>query len=468
MANPYWSWQQRKGWLVFKKVLIANRGEIALRVIRACRELGIATVAIHSDVDRETLPVRTADERVCVGPAAAGRSYLNIPQILSAAMLTEAEAVHPGYGFLAERAEFVEICNEHGLTFIGPKASSIRLMGDKATARKTMADNGVPILPGTEEITDLDEAEAFGREHGYPIMIKAAAGGGGKGMRVAHDASELSRLFEQARSEAEAAFGDGRIYLEKFLAKARHIEFQVFADQHGNVIHLGERDCSVQRRNQKLIEECPSLVLSPEKRAEGGKAAVEAARACDYEGAGTVEFLYDEATESFYFLEMNTRIQVEHPVTEEVCGIDLVKEQIRVASGLPLSLTQDQVQMRGHAIECRINAEKPDEGFHPSTGTLTRLHFPGGPGVRIDSFLCQDSKILPFYDSLLAKVITYGADREEAIARMRRVLDEMVIEGVSTTIDFHRRLLDNAYFLRGAVPTTLVDTQLHHPNGVLV
>ena len=444
---------------MFKKILIANRGEIALRIIRACKELGIETVAIHSDVDRETLPVLAADERVCVGPAPAMKSYLNIPQILTAAKLTEADAIHPGYGFMAERPDFVEICAENGLTFIGPSAESMRLMGDKAEARKTMIANGVPVLPGTEDIADVAMARKFGEEHGFPLMIKAAAGGGGKGMRVAHDASELERLFEQASSEAESAFGDSRIYVEKFLARARHIEFQIMADQHGNVVHFGERDCSVQRRNQKLIEECPSLVLSEEKRAEGGLIAVNAAKACDYEGAGTVEFLYDEKSQQFYFLEMNTRIQVEHPVTEEVCGIDLVKTQIRVAAGHKLTVDQESMEMRGHAIECRINAEKPDEGFTPSVGTISRLHFPGGPGVRIDSYLTSGSKVQPFYDSLIAKVITYGADRGEALARMRRVLDEMIIEGISTTASFHRGLLDNAYFLRGDVHTTFVETE---------
>lgn len=451
---------------MFKKILIANRGEIALRVIRACREMGIETVAIHSDVDRETLPVLAADERVCVGPAPSMKSYLNIPQIITAAKLTEADAIHPGYGFMAERPDFVEICGEHGLRFIGPSAESMRLMGDKAEARKSMIANNVPVLPGTKDIADVKAARAFGQEHGFPLMIKAAAGGGGKGMRVAHDESELERLFEQASIEAESAFGDSRIYVEKFLARARHIEFQVMADSHGNVIHLGERDCSVQRRNQKLIEECPSLVLSEEKRAEGGAIAVNAARACNYEGAGTVEFLFDEKTQQFYFLEMNTRIQVEHPVTEEVCGIDLVKEQIRVAAGEKLSLSQDNMVMRGHAIECRINAEKPDEGFIPSVGTISRLHFPGGPGVRIDSYLTTGSRVQPFYDSLLAKVITYGANREEALARMRRVLDEMIIEGISTTASFHRGLLDNAFFLRGDIHTTFVETEYRGEVGV--
>lgn len=443
---------------MFKKVLIANRGEIALRVIRACKELGIETVAVHSEADRETLPVLAADERVCVGPAPAGKSYLNIPQILTAAKLTEAEAIHPGYGFLAERPDFVEICEENGVTFIGPSAESMKLMGDKAEARKTMVKNKVPVMPGTDDVADVETAREFGKKYGFPLMIKAAAGGGGKGMRVAYDESELERLFEQASIEAESAFGDSRIYVEKFLAKARHIEFQVMGDQHGNVVHFGERDCSVQRRNQKLIEECPSLVLSEEKRREGGEIAVNAARACNYVGAGTVEFLYDEASEQFYFLEMNTRIQVEHPVTEEVCGIDLVKEQLRVASGLELSVKQEDMVMRGHAVECRINAEKPDEGFTPSVGTISRLHFPGGPGVRIDSYLTSGSRVQPFYDSLLAKVITYGKDREEALARMRRVLDEMIIEGVSTTAGFHRAILDNDFFLRGDIHTTFVET----------
>lgn len=444
---------------MFKKVLIANRGEIALRVIRACKELGIQTVAIHSDVDRKSMHVKAADERVCVGPAPAMKSYLNIPQILTAAKLTEADAIHPGYGFLAERPDFVEICSEQGLTFVGPSAHAMSLMGDKAEARKTMIENKVPVMPGTEDIATVETAREFGKEHGFPLMIKAAAGGGGKGMRVAYDASELERLFEQASVEAGSAFGDSRIYVEKFLARARHIEFQVMADRHGNVVHFGERDCSVQRRNQKLIEECPSMVLTPEKRAEGGAIAVNAAKACNYEGAGTVEFLFDEKSGEFYFLEMNTRIQVEHPVTEEVCGIDLVKEQLRVAAGLELSVKQEDMVMRGHAIECRINAEKPDEGFTPSVGTIEKLHFPGGPGVRIDTFLRQGSKVQPFYDSLLAKVITYGKDRDEALARMRRVLDEMIIKGVSTTASFHRGILDNAYFLRGDIHTTFVETE---------
>jgi acetyl-CoA carboxylase biotin carboxylase subunit len=446
---------------MFKKILIANRGEIALRVIRACKELGIETVAIHSDVDRETLPVLAADERVCVGPAPAAKSYLNMPQILTAAKLTEAEAIHPGYGFLAERPDFVEICEENGVTFVGPSAESMKLMGDKAEARKTMIKNKVPVMPGTDDVADVKMARKFGKKHGFPLMIKAAAGGGGKGMRVAHDESELERLFEQASVEAESAFGDGRIYVEKFLAKARHIEFQIMADSHGNVVHYGERDCSVQRRNQKLIEECPSLVLTEKKRRQGGQIAVNAAKACDYVGAGTVEFLYDESSEEFYFLEMNTRIQVEHPVTEEVCGIDLVKEQIRVAAGLELSVKQKDMVMRGHAIECRINAEKPDEGFTPSVGTINKLHFPGGPGVRIDSYLTSGSKVQPFYDSLLAKVICYGEDRDEALTRMRRVLDEMIIEGISTTASFHRGLLDNDFFLRGDIHTTFVETVYH-------
>jgi len=418
---------------MFKKILVANRGEIALRVIRACRELEIRTVAVHSDVDRESLHVREADESFCVGPGPAMQSYLDIPNVLSSAMISRADAVHPGYGFLAENPGFVEMCQSHGLTFIGPSANAMRLMGDKAVARETVTKNGVPVMPGTGEVEGASEALAFGKEHGYPVMIKAAAGGGGKGMRVAHDAADMEKLFNMARMEAEAAFNDGRIYLEKFLSNARHIEFQIMADDHGNVIHLGERDCSVQRRNQKLVEEAPSLALTPEKRAEMGLAAVRAAESCGYSGAGTVEFLYDSKTGKYYFLEMNTRIQVEHPVTEMITGLDLVKWQIRVAMGEKLPITQDQVQLNGHSIECRINAESPEDGFMPSFGKITQLHFPGGPGVRIDSNLYQGYTVQPYYDSLLAKVITHGHDREEAMARMARLLAELRIEGVKTT-----------------------------------
>ncbi len=445
---------------MFKKILVANRGEIALRVIRACRELEIRTVAVHSDVDRESLHVREADESFCVGPGPAMQSYLDIPNVLSSAMVSRADAVHPGYGFLAENPAFVEMCQSHGLKFIGPSAHAMRLMGDKAVARETVTKAGVPVMPGTGEVEGPGEALAFGKEHGYPVMIKAAAGGGGKGMRVAHDASDMEKLFNMARMEAEAAFGDGRIYLEKFLSNARHIEFQIMADDHGHVIHLGERDCSVQRRNQKLVEEAPSLALTPETRAEMGGAAVRAAQSCGYSGAGTVEFLFDAKTGKYYFLEMNTRIQVEHPVTEMITGLDLVKWQIRVAMGEKLPITQDQVELRGHSIECRINAESPEDGFMPSFGKITRLHFPGGPGVRIDSNLYQGYSVQPYYDSLLAKVITHGHDREEALARMARLLAELRIEGVKTTQGFHKKLLTNESFRRGEVHTTFIETEM--------
>lgn len=444
---------------MFKKVLIANRGEIALRVIRACRELEIRTVAVHSDVDRDSLHVSAADESFCIGPGPAGQSYLNIHNLISAALVARAEAVHPGYGFLAENSEFVEICQSHGLVFIGPSAQAMRLMGDKAMARRTVISAGVPVLPGTSEIHDVAEVHAFAKEAGFPIMIKAAAGGGGKGMRIAHDESELERLFNTAQLEAEAAFGDGRIYLEKFLPQARHIEIQVLADNHGNCIHLGERDCSLQRRNQKLVEESPSPVLSAEKRAQMGAMAVAAAKACNYSGVGTVEFLFDPRDQSFYFLEMNTRIQVEHPVTELVTGLDLVKMQIDVAAGQPLTLTQEQVVMRGAAIECRINAENPDDGFRPSFGRIHHVHLPGGPGIRIDSHLYSGYAVQPYYDSLLAKVISYGQTREEALARMNRLLLEMKVEGVNTTIEFQRHLIQHPRFRAGDVHTTFVEKE---------
>lgn len=444
---------------MFKKILVANRGEIALRVIRACRELEIRTVAVHSDVDRDSLHVSEADESFCIGPGPAGQSYLNIHNLISAARVARAEAVHPGYGFLAENADFVEICRDSGLVFIGPSAQAMRLMGDKAMARRTAIEARVPVLPGTSEIQDLAEAHAFAKEAGFPVMIKAAAGGGGKGMRIARDESELEKLFTTAQLEAEAAFGDGRVYLEKFLPQARHVEIQVLADGHGNVIHLGERDCSLQRRNQKLVEESPSPILSPERRQQMGEMAVAAARAVDYTGVGTVEFLLDPRDQSFYFLEMNTRIQVEHPVTELVTGLDLVKLQIQVAAGEHLPLTQEQVVMRGAAVECRINAENPEEGFRPSFGKVNYVHFPGGPGVRIDSHLYSGAMVQPYYDSLLAKVITYGATRDEALTRMARLLGEMKVEGVSTTIDFQRQLILHPRFRQGDVHTTFVETE---------
>ena len=437
---------------MFKKVLIANRGEIALRIIRACHELGIKTVAVYSEADRESLHVRFADEDVCIGPAPSKDSYLNIPRIIAAAEVTGVDAIHPGYGFLAENAEFSEICARSGLTFIGPTPDQIRAMGDKATARKTMMEVGVPTVPGSPDIiTDPDEALHVARTIGYPVMIKASAGGGGKGMRIAEDEASFPKLLRGAQNEAEAAFGDNGVYLERCIARPRHVEFQVFGDHHGRVMHLGERDCSVQRRHQKLIEESPSPALTPELRAEMGSSAVKAAAAIDYVGAGTVEFLLD-TDGSYYFIEMNTRIQVEHPVTEVVTGLDLVKEQIRVAAGEPLSFPED-VAFRGHAIEFRINAEDPERNFAPSPGTVTTFHPPGGPGVRLDTHVYQGYRVPPFYDSLLAKLIVSGNTREEALHRARNALSHLVIQGVHTTVDFLLEVVQDEEFRSGDVDT---------------
>ncbi|HEX2190276.1 MAG TPA: acetyl-CoA carboxylase biotin carboxylase subunit [Longimicrobiaceae bacterium] len=441
---------------MFRKVLIANRGEIALRVIRACKELGIRTVAVYSEADRESLHVRFADEEVCIGPPPARDSYLNIPRIIAAAEITGADAIHPGYGFLAENAEFSEICERSEITFIGPTPEQIRLMGDKATARRTMQEVGVPIVPGTGAVSDPEEALEAAGGIGFPVLIKAAAGGGGKGMRVAKDADDFVRQFTMARNEAAAAFNDDTVYVEKYLARPRHIEFQILGDQHGRVIHMGERDCSIQRRHQKLIEEAPSPALSPELRERMGEAAVRGAKAIDYVGAGTIEMLLDEDG-SFYFMEMNTRIQVEHPVTEMVTGYDLVKEQIRAAAGLPLSVHQGPVELRGHAIECRINAEDPYRNFAPSPGTIHTFHPPGGPGVRVDTHAYAGYRVPPFYDSLLGKLIAHGATREEALARMRHSLSSFVVEGVHTTIPFLLEVLDSAEFSAGEVDTKFLE-----------
>jgi acetyl-CoA carboxylase, biotin carboxylase subunit len=441
---------------VFRKVLIANRGEIALRVIRACREMGLRTVAVYSEADRESLHVRFADEDVCIGPAPARESYLNIPRIIAAAEITGADAIHPGYGFLAENAEFSEICEASEVTFIGPTPQQIRLMGDKAAARRTMKEVGVPIVPGTDAISDAEEALAAAREIGFPVLIKAAAGGGGKGMRVAKDAGEFVAAFGMARAEAANAFGDDSVYVEKYLARPRHIEFQILGDAHGRVIHLGERDCSIQRRHQKLVEEAPSPALSPELRAEMGDAAVRGAKAIDYVGAGTIEMLLNEDL-SFYFMEMNTRIQVEHPVTEMCTGFDLLKEQIRAAAGLPLSIPDIPIQLRGHAIEVRINAEDPARNFAPSPGTISTFHLPGGPGVRVDTHVYAGYRVPPFYDSLLGKLIVHASTREEAIARMRRALTETVIEGVHTTIPFLMEVMRNPDFVAGEVDTKFLE-----------
>jgi len=442
---------------VFKKLLIANRGEIALRIIRACHELGVKTVAVYSEADRLSLHVRFSDEDVCIGPAPAKDSYLNIPQIISAAEVTGAEAIHPGYGFLAENAEFSEICQRSDIVFVGPSPEQIRAMGDKATARKTMMDLGVPTVPGSDGvISDLDEGEEIAAKIGFPVMIKASSGGGGKGMRVALDAESFAQMFQAAQTEAEAAFGDPDVYLEKCIVQPKHVEFQVFGDQHGRVVHLGERDCSIQRRHQKLIEEAPSPALTPELREKMGEAALMAAEGIEYVGAGTVEFLVD-SDGSFYFIEMNTRIQVEHPVTEVTTGLDLVKEQIRVAAGEPLSFPSEIPQVRGHAIEFRVNAEDALNGFAPCPGPITTFHPPGGPGVRLDTHLYSGYEVPPHYDSLLAKLIVSGKDREEAIVRARHALESFVIEGIKTTIPFLGEITRNEKFMAGGVDTGFVD-----------
>lgn len=442
---------------MFRKVLIANRGEIALRVVRACRELGVKTVAVHSEADAESLHVRFADEAVCIGPPQASRSYLNIPQIVAAAEITGAEAVHPGYGFLAENAEFAEICERSDLVFIGPSPEQIRTMGDKAAARAAMQRADVPVVPGSDGIVETEEeARATAREIGFPVMIKAAAGGGGKGMRLAEDEHAFARCFGTARSEAAAAFGDGGVYLERFVSRPRHVEFQVFGDQAGRVVHLGERDCSIQRRHQKLVEEAPSPALTPELRSEMGDAAVRAASAIDYVGAGTVEFLLDGAGR-FFFIEMNTRIQVEHPVTEAVTGFDLVKEQVRVAAGQALSVPDDGVVHRGHAIEFRVNAEDPSRAFAPAPGEVTTFHQPGGPGVRVDTHVYSGYRVPPYYDSLLAKLVVWGNSRQEAVARGREALESFVVEGIPTTIGYLSRITRDPAFQEGDVDTSFVD-----------
>ena len=443
---------------MFKKVLIANRGEIALRVIRACRELGIQTVAVYSEADRESLHVRFADDDVCIGPAPARESYLRIPRLLAAAEITGADAIHPGYGFLAENAEFAETCAASNITFIGPTPEQIRVMGDKAAARKAMAEVGVPIIPGTPgPVEDSEEALGLAREIGFPVIIKAAAGGGGKGMRVAKDDDDFARSFQLARSEALSAFGNGDVYVEKYLARPRHIEFQIMGDKHGNTIHLGERDCSVQRRHQKLIEEAPSPIMTPELRERMGEAAVRGANAIRYVGAGTIEMLYNEDG-SFYFMEMNTRIQVEHPVTEMLTGIDLVKEQIRVAAGEKLSV-KELPTLRGHVIECRVNAEDPARNFQPSPGKIEVFHPPGGPGVRLDTHVYAGYTVPPFYDSLIAKLIVQGRDRQEAIRRMHMALESFIIEGVTTTIPFLGRVMMNKRFQAGDVDTKFLERE---------
>ncbi|MWV45038.1 acetyl-CoA carboxylase biotin carboxylase subunit [Paenibacillus sp. HJL G12] len=433
----------------FHKILIANRGEIAVRIIRACRELGISTVAVYSEADKDALHVRLADEAYCIGPTASKDSYLNITNIMSVATLTECDAVHPGYGFLAENADFAEICESCNITFIGPSADAINKMGDKAVAKQTMKTAGVPVIPGSDGLVeDLDEAVMIGRDIGYPLIIKATAGGGGKGIRIAEDEPALIKQITAAQQEAQKAFGNAGVYLEKFLTGMKHVEIQIMADNHGNAVHLGERDCSVQRRRQKLVEESPCPVISQDVREKMGEAAVRAAKAVHYSGAGTLEFLLGPDGQ-FYFMEMNTRIQVEHPVTEMVTSVDLIKEMVSVAEGNPLSFSQEDIVINGSSIECRINAEDPDRNFMPAPGKIQFYLPPGGPGVRVDSAAYQGYSIPPFYDSMIAKLIVWAPTREEAIAKMKRALSEFAVEGIHTTIPFHLKLLEHPTFNKG-------------------
>jgi acetyl-CoA carboxylase biotin carboxylase subunit len=433
---------------VFEKVLIANRGEIALRINRACRELGIATVAVHSTADADAMHVRLADESVCIGPPAARESYLNIPAILSAAIITGADAIHPGYGFLSENADFAAMVEEHGIAFIGPSPDHIRMMGDKIAAKKAVATLGIPVVPGSDgPVADLVAAERLAADIGYPVLIKAAGGGGGKGMKVAHDKPALGEAYRLARGEAGANFANDTVYIEKYLGHPRHIEFQILADTHGNVVHLGERDCSMQRFHQKLIEESPSPALNAEQRNALGTTVCDALKQLGYRNAGTLEFLYEDG--EFYFIEMNTRLQVEHPVTEMVCGIDIVREQIRIASGARLSMVQENVRLNGHAIECRVTAENPDT-FRPSPGRITEYHTPGGLGVRVDSALYSGYRVPQHYDSMVAKLIVHGQTRNECLMRLRRALDEYVIGGIETTLPLHRRIAEATAFIDGA------------------
>lgn len=443
---------------MFKKLLIANRGEIAVRIIRACKELGIETVAVYSEADKDSLHIQLADEAYCIGPTASKDSYLNFTNIVSVATLTGSEAIHPGYGFLAENADFAELCNDCNIVFVGPSPEAITKMGKKDVARETMRQAGVPIVPGSKGIIKSEEeAVEIANQIGYPVIIKAAAGGGGKGIRVANDEESLRKGIQITQKEAQTAFGNPGVYIEKCIEDFRHVEIQILADHHGNVVHLGERDCSIQRRLQKLVEETPSPALSDKMRHKMGEAAVKAAKAVRYSGAGTVEFIFDYKNEQFYFMEMNTRIQVEHPVTEMVTGIDLIKEQIKIAANEPLSFEQKDITFNGWAIECRINAENPEKNFMPSAGKIEMYLPPGGPGVRIDSACYPGYSIPPYYDSMVAKLITHGATREEAIAKMKRALSEFVIEGVHTTIPFHLKLMDHEKFISGEFNTRFLE-----------
>ncbi|MGI6514200.1 MAG: acetyl-CoA carboxylase biotin carboxylase subunit [Syntrophomonadaceae bacterium] len=441
---------------MISKILVANRGEIAVRIIRACKELGITTVAVYSKADASSLHVRMADQAVCIGEAPAGQSYLNISNIISAAINTGCQAIHPGYGFLAENAYFAEMCSTHGVKFIGPSPHTIKTMGDKIAARELAGRTGIPVVPGSQGgVSDVKTALRVADEIEYPVLLKAAAGGGGKGMRLVHNRKELERTLEVVQYEAQAAFGDGKVYIEKYIEEPRHIEIQVLGDEHGNLIHLGERDCSIQRRNQKLLEESPSPFVDEELRARMGQMALKVAEATEYCSAGTVEFLVDRH-KNCYFIEVNTRIQVEHPVTEMVTGVDLIKEQIKIAGGSELKIPQDEVKLSGWAIECRINAEDPNQDFIPSAGTVVNYLPAGGPGVRVDSYLYTGYTVLPYYDSLLGKLIVWAPDRSQAIERMDRALGEHLIEGVKTTIPFHQQVLGNSFFRRGEVYTNFI------------
>ncbi len=442
---------------MFNKILIANRGEIAVRIIRACREMGIQTVAVYSEADRDCLHTLLADEAICIGPAPSTQSYLNMERILSATVATKADAIHPGFGFLSENARFAELCSKCNITFIGPSAEIINRMGNKSEARKTMIEAGVPVVPGSKEaVYTAEDGLAMAKEIGFPVMIKASSGGGGKGMRISRSEEDFTEFFNAAQLESVKGFSDDTMYIEKYIEKPRHVEFQIMADKFGNVIHLGERDCSIQRRHQKVLEEAPCSVISPELRRQMGETAVRAAKSVGYENAGTIEFLLDK-DKNFYFMEMNTRIQVEHPVTEMVSGLDLIKEQIRVAAGEPLSVTQDQIEIRGHAIECRINAENPQKHFMPCPGRIQTVHLPGGNGVRVDTHIYSDYKVPANYDSMLMKLIVYDKDREAAIAKMQSALGEVIIEGIETNINFQYEILENEAFRSGDTDTGFIE-----------
>ena len=442
---------------MFNKILIANRGEIAVRIIRACREMGIQTVAVYSEADRDCLHTLLADEAICIGPAPSTQSYLNMERILSATVAMKADAIHPGFGFLSENARFAELCSKCNITFIGPSAEIINRMGNKSEARKTMIEAGVPVVPGSKEaVYTAEDGLAMAKEIGFPVMIKASSGGGGKGMRISRSEEDFTEHFNAAQLESVKGFSDDTMYIEKYIEKPRHVEFQIMADKFGNVIHLGERDCSIQRRHQKVLEEAPCSVISPELRRQMGETAVRAAKSVGYENAGTIEFLLDK-DKNFYFMEMNTRIQVEHPVTEMVSGLDLIKEQIRVAAGEPLSVTQDQVEIRGHAIECRINAENPQKHFMPCPGRIQTVHLPGGNGVRVDTHIYSDYKVPANYDSMLMKLIVYDKDREAAIAKMQSALGEVIIEGIETNINFQYEILENEAFRSGDTDTGFIE-----------